>query len=129
MPIEIDFEGVSNEGFPLLDEGLYEATITAIKPGLSQAKKPKLEVTFTLKDMNGRLMWANYSLQKDSLWKLKQDLVSLGYDVPEGKFDVPVEEMMGMAVQLQIIHKPHWEDASKMVEEIAKMTRSDGVDW
>jgi hypothetical protein len=127
MPIQIDFTGSDAGGnFDPLDAGTYKATIEKIEQGVSQAGNPKLEFTFNLTEHNGRKQWRNYALTPKALWALKGDLVNLGIDVPEGEFEFEPEELIGMPVLLELKQKPHWKDADRMDNEIAKVVKDDG---
>jgi len=109
VPISIDFTGAGEGGdYEVLEGGMYKATIEKIEQGNSRAGKPKLEWTFNLTDENNRKMWKNYSLQPNALWGLKADLTTLGFEIPDGPFELPIEDLIGMPVLLEISKKDHW---------------------
>jgi hypothetical protein len=132
MPISIDFTGAGEGGdYAVLEGGTYKATIEKIEQGTSAANKPKLEWTFNLTDENNRKMWKNYSLQPNALWGLKGDLVTLGFEIPDGPFELPIEDLIGMPVLLEISKKDHWQgelDADgnvKQQNDVEKVLRDD----
>ena len=126
VPINIDFEGVSDSGLEPVDDGDYPARITSIKAGLArESQKPKVEFEFTGTDAagaaKGRKFWRNYSLQPNALWALKRDLTSLGVEVPDGAFELDEAEMMGTECLLRVKKVPHWRDADKWTNEVSEV--------
>jgi hypothetical protein len=142
VPINIDFTGAGEGGdYAPLEAGLYKATIESIQAGQSRAGKPKLEFTYNLTDENNRKMWKNYSLQPNALWGLKADLVTLGYEIPDGEFTLDETELIGMQVLLEISLKDAWDGATeadpdnpgmtriKKQNDVEKVTRDTGGSW
>ena len=127
--IEIDFGDVQEQ--VNLDAGLYRGTISKIELGDSRSTPGQkvINVEFALNDTNGRKLWETFSLQSNALWRLKEFLVGLGFEVPQGPFQFPDEEVLGMEVEVQVAIEPHWQNSQKMVPKVVKVSRAEGADW
>jgi hypothetical protein len=126
--IDIDMEGVQEGGsYEPLEEGIYGASVMSIEQKRGrESGKPYLEFTFLLRDLNGRRLWRNYSLQPNALWALKTDLVKLGIEVPDGVFQFDTDEALNKDCKLKVIQKPHWQDATRMDNEVTELLPDDG---
>jgi hypothetical protein len=130
MPITLDFDGVSDSGFEALPAGLYPAKIAEVNQKMGrESQKPYLEFKFVLNDPAGRFLWRNYSLQTSALWALKADLGKLGIEIPEGPFELDEQDLIGMEVQLEVAQKPHWQDSSRLDNEITEISAADAGGW
>lgn len=115
MPVQIDFDGVSTSGFTPLENGNYPATVTKIELSAGQQSgAPVINAEFTLTELNGRKHWETYSLQANSLWRLKTAIVDLGLEPPSGPMDEQAlfewmqSTWLQMDVVLEITKEPHW---------------------
>jgi len=127
--IEIDFGDVDvREKL----EGLYRGRITKVEgpvPSRSTAGQFTINVEFFLEDTGNRKIWETFSLQGNALWRLKEFLVGLGIEVPEGKFQFDPAAIQDMEVDVQVAQEPHWQDSTRMIEKVVKVTRAEGVNW
>lgn len=122
-PIRLNFEGVSTDGFTPWEEKVdHEFTIFEIKPDKGQdSGEPYLK--FTFKQVGGnRKAWSNFSLQPQSLWRLKKLLVDLGYDEDslESEFEFDPEEILGKTVLLRF--GPQREFNGKKNQDVVAVT-------
>jgi hypothetical protein len=130
MPITIDFEGVNSEGFAPIEDGTYAATVTGVKAANARSSgKPMLEMEFTLepgenKALANRKLWRNYSLQPNALWNLKQTLVRLGIEVPDGELALEPDEIIGKKCQLVVSLKDAWDNAQEADPDNPGQTRT-----
>lgn len=93
MGFVVDLAGVSTSN--VVDEGTYIVNLTKATLRDTANGNKRVMVEFTInddeaQDMNGRKVFMNYTLVKESFWALKRDLLALGADeeVLEGQFDV-----------------------------------------
>lgn len=109
MAIKINFSGAS-EGFAPVKAGYYRAKAMSLelKTAGEKAKNPGspyVEVVFQLLDRNNRRAWHNWSLLRDQLWRMKQDLVNAyGFD-PEQfdeDFELDPDDVIDEEVILQL---------------------------
>lgn len=104
--IHIDLTGVS-VGFEPVEPGYYGAVIYSVTSKTSKRSgQPMLEFLFNITEpasAAGRRLFANYSLQKQALWKLKGTLEALdtGMDL-EGPIDVVPGDLVGLPCVLAI---------------------------
>lgn len=100
--ITVDFTGVKSGGATIPD-GRYAAKIIAVeqKEGKESAE-PYLELTWevTSKKCSGReVKFDIYSLQTQSLWRLKGLLEALEIEVPEGEQDIDFDDIISDEVE------------------------------
>jgi hypothetical protein len=129
MPVNIDFTGVSTEGFAALDAGNYPAKIAKWETGTSQSsKQPIVTFEFALTEPAGRKHWETYSLQANSLWKLKGDLTNLGLELPEGPFDLEEflrdADLIDREVILEMTQEDHWQGKKDAKGQVLKQNRA-----
>jgi len=123
MSIKIDMEGVSAGGLEPLPAGVYDAVVAAVKyhPSSQSSGQPYVEFEFTLPDHAGRKQWRNYSLQPQALWALKQTLVRLGVEVPDGELELEPSDLIGLPCRLQIEVKPHYRDPDREDNDVTEL--------
>lgn len=103
----IDFGNVKTNSFEALEEGRYSVTID--KAELTQAKSSgadMIAVTFKIADgdSKGRLLWDNFPLSSNAIWKLKTLLASGGSELAE-KSATPaqvVASLPGLSVSVYV---------------------------
>lgn len=91
--VNVDFSEVQE--FEALEKGEYSAIIfkaTYVEPA-SEDKYPYLNVEFDVTEpgSENRKLWKVWSLSPKALWRMKQDLENLGFDVEEG-LDIDYDE-------------------------------------
>lgn len=91
--VKIDFADVKE--LTALEEGDYDATMTAAELVQKAGKDPyvKLEFTCSGDDAEGRKLFRNCSLGAASLWNFKSTMIALGADPEAFDGDVDPEEM------------------------------------
>lgn len=80
--MKVDFDNVSITSAPR-PKGEYPGKLVGHNLELASASSGQPTVTMQYQDLAApdKLMWANYSLQPQSLWKIKRDLIRVGADV------------------------------------------------
>lgn len=99
--ITVDFEGVeSGTSFTKVPEGDYMLEITGVKGKKGkESEKPNLLITFKMSEGpakgNGKSIGHNCSLQKQSLWNLRNLLEACGKTVPPKAVKLNLDKMIG----------------------------------
>jgi len=123
MPIRLNFEGVSTQGFtPWPVKTPIEFTIFNISQEKGKdSGEPYLKFEFKQAGSN-RKPWRNFSLQPSALWALKKLLVDLGIDEEElsGDFEFDFADVLGDTVYLQF--GPEREYNGKVYQEVISVT-------
>jgi hypothetical protein len=111
MALRIDFTN-TGDSFEPLAKGVYNATI--FNAEVREAKdsgQPYINWDFVIQggDADGRHAWYMTSLQPQSLWKLKQNLVKIGVPAESlaGTFDLDLEALFGRPVRIVIDHETY----------------------
>lgn len=103
MAISINLEGVKTE-LEAVPPGNYSCTISSVQHTLSKrSSQPMLAVQLRIdepEEEQGRLLFDNFSLQRQALWKLKRWMLTLGWDPDEleSQIELDPEEFVGMQV-------------------------------
>lgn len=82
MATKVNFANVSTSYEPL-PAGDYEGMLIGHKIGTSAQGFPTCSLEFTQVENPNKHMFANYSLQPQSLWAIKGDLIRLGAKVED----------------------------------------------
>lgn len=135
MPVVIDLTGVSVGGASPLEPGHYPAVITKadIHPSKSSGEDTlylDLSVSGGDDEESGEviertLRW-NTSLQQKSLGRLKQLLIRIGIEIPEGEFEFDEQDLVGVECQVRLLTEPHYRDPERMTNRIAEILGTDG---
>ena len=104
--LELDFTDVTTE-FEPLPVGQYPAVVSNVEhiPQSKSSGRPFLKFTFTVtgpEEYVGRKLFDNYSLTKDSRWKLAKTLEALGYEVVGKRVGLNVSALLGLPCQLVV---------------------------
>lgn len=105
----------TNFRFP---EGTYEAKVAACVPGESKrSDDPLINWKFEITEgpYAGKSINHKTSLGEKSLWKLKQLLEALNYDIPEDDFELDPEEVIDMELAIQIADRSYENDKGQEV--------------
>lgn len=100
----------TNFRFP---EGTYEAKVIGCEHGESRRSGDDLidwKFEITEGPYAGKSITHKTSLGEKSLWKLKQLLEALNYDIPEDDFDLDPDEVMDSELALQIADRTYEND-------------------
>lgn len=106
MGVVLDFTNVQGGSFTPVPEGEYNVVLE--KAEMKKAKtdgSDMISVTWSITDeeYENRKLFENYSLKPQALWKLKNTLGALGFDV-SGALEFDVEDLVGQeAVALVVI--------------------------
>lgn len=106
--IKLNFDGVET-GYKAVPEGTYEVRVKEIEAGTSQANAPKLDFKFEIISgkNKGSLLFYTCSLQPQALFKLKVVLEALGYEIPEGNFNLDIDELIDLECSVEVAHETY----------------------
>ena len=134
MSPRIDFSGVTE--FKAIPEGTYPCVFSAFKY-VEQAKssgQPYIELNFTVSEGEhaGRKLYRNYSLQPQSLWAIKNTLITLGVApeafADEGGVEISdlCNEAIGATCAVQVkVHEYQGADRNDVTRVLAKDLSAD----
>lgn len=100
--LAIDFTGVEAGGIAVKD-GRYIAEVISCESTESQSGNPML--TWKLKLPNGAVITDYTVLIPNSLWKLKTLLICMGYEIPDGQYDLDPTNFKGETVGVEILNE------------------------
>lgn len=104
--VQVDLNNVDawgGEGFQLAPAGDFELTITNLEQKSSKSQQPMIVATFEIAtegEHKGTRVWNNYSLQQQSLGRLKQLSVACGAQLD--KF--VASQHIGATIRATIVH-------------------------
>lgn len=102
--LSIDFTGVEGGGRSCPD-GRYVGKLKSWEQAEgSDSGQPYLACKFSV---NGATVYDNFSLQPQALWRLKGYLQALGTEVPDGAFDLDMDECIGVEVGVEITNEKY----------------------
>ena len=106
--IKLNFDGVET-GYKAVPEGTYEVRVKEVEAGTSQANAPKLDFKFEIISgkNKGSLLFYTCSLQPQALFKLKVVLEALGYEIPEGNFNLDIDELIDLECSVEVAHETY----------------------
>lgn len=106
--IKLNFDGVET-GYKAVPEGTYEVRVKEIEAGTSQANAPKLDFKFEIISgkNKGSILFYTCSLQPQALFKLKVVLEALGYEIPEGNFNLDIDELIDLECSVEVAHETY----------------------
>jgi hypothetical protein len=105
----------TNFRFP---EGTYEAKVVSCEPGESKRSDDALinwKFEITEGPYAGKSISHKTSLGEKSLWKLKQLLEALNYEIPEDDFDLDPDEVIDSELAIQIADRTYENDKGQDV--------------
>lgn len=110
--ITVDFTGVeAGGGGRLLPEDTYLFEIKEVEyiEESASSGQPYLKFILAVADgeFSGTRAWDNFSLQPQSLWKLRGLMETLGMDIVEGGMDIDPKEFEGILVKADVIHEEY----------------------
>ena len=121
MPgIRLNFSEVTqNTDFPVNEPGEYLGRITNVEQKVGKSSgQPYLNVEGKLDEGTGKV-WAIYSLQPQSLWRLKQLLVRLGWDEQDlaEDIDFDADDLIGkQALFVLTVEEYEGKERNKVVD-------------
>lgn len=101
--LQVDFTDVEG-GLEAVPEGAYIGVVESAERKTSQSSgEPMLEVHFKITEgkYRGSVLYEFWSLQKQALFRMKQRLTALGFDVPAGPIVFDTDDLVGIAVRIQ----------------------------
>ena len=101
--LNLDFTNVST-GFEVLPAGNYSGVITKVELRTNKAKDGQyLNIEWEVRDENDKIkkVWDMCSLKPAALWKLKELMAKLGFEV-EGAINLDVEEFVGKTCDFEL---------------------------
>src|SRR6185437_15714286 len=112
--IDIDFTGVTTGGGRVhIPEADYGVRLSKILRKISESSsKPYLEAQFTVtqgesKKANGKNLYHNFSLQKQSLWNLRNFLEACGKTVPSKAVKLNVSGLVGLECAATVVDEDY----------------------
>ena len=116
--ISVNMKGVEAASF--IDAGRYIATVESIEKGISTKGYDKLTWVFNIfnDDMKklGRI-YHTTSLQPQALFSLKNILVNMGVEVPDGQLDLDLNDLIEGSVGVEVdIEEYEGKQKSKIVK-------------
>lgn len=123
--VSVNFKGVTT--FKTPNEGDYLIRVAEVEEGVSRNDNEMLSWTFEIADgdFEGSKLFYTTVLSKDSLWKLREVLEALGQDVPDGKLDIDLKELIGCECGATVFHETY---EGKKKAKIADFLLADEVD-
>lgn len=96
-----------SKAFTLIPDGQYEANVYEVKMKMSTTGNQMISWNFSIVEgpAKGRRVFANTSLVKKALWKLREVLEGLKYPIPEHKFAIDFDELVGRPCILEVTHE------------------------
>lgn len=119
--IVVDFTGVESGGGRVrVPESDYALTLKTIKQKTGEeSQKPYLDCGFELsqgpKKGNGKVIQHSFSLQKKSLWNLKNFLEATGKQVPSKALKITLTKLVGLTCAGTVIDDAPYENKIKSV--------------
>lgn len=107
--ISIDLTGVET-GVKAIPEGTYSVKVAEAELTESQSSgAPMLKIVFEVTEgkHKGSKLFENVSLQPQALFKLKSLLTALGYDIPEGAFDLDTADLIDLECEVEVAHEKY----------------------
>lgn len=107
----VDFTGVETSGGRLLPEDTYQFELTEIEEEVGQdSGEPYWASIMEVADdgeFKGVKAYENFSLQPQSLWKLRSFLESAGYPTEDGPMDIDRNDLIGLIGTADVIHETY----------------------
>ncbi len=127
MTIKLNLADVQTE-LTAVPAGNYAVTVSSVQETLSKSSnKPMLAVKLRIEepeDQAGRILFDNFSLQPQALWKLKRWLLALGYAEDEiAEFELDPEELVGLDCVAAVIVEPFIRNQGTEAEEQVERNR------
>lgn len=105
--VSLDFTDVEAGGGMPTPDGYYVAEIVKAEQEVSQAGNDMITVRW--KTNIGSTVFDRFVLVPQSLWVLRTALNCMGYDTPDGPFDLDVDDLVGQACGLEITNEEYEE--------------------
>ena len=109
--IKVDFTGVeAGGGSRLLPEGVYQFEVIDIEKKRSDnsgADYLAFELEVTEGDHKGTKAWDNFSLQPQSLWKLRGFMEAAGLETTDGPMNINLDDMVGLIISAEVFHEEY----------------------
>ena len=106
--LTIDLSGVET-GQKTLPEGIYTVKVEAATAETSSAGNPYIKFVFQVIEgkHKGAKVFHNCSLQPQALFNLKALLLAIGYEIPQGAFDLDLEEVLDLECEVEVAHETY----------------------
>jgi len=121
--ITVDFTDVEAGGGMPTPDGFYVAEILSAEQEVSSAGNDMITVRW--KTQTGSTVFDRFVLLPQSLWVLRTALDCMGFDTPDGPFDLDVDALVGERCGLEIVNEEYDEKDQPRVtgyltEEVAE---------
>ncbi len=105
--VTVDFTDVEAGGGMPTPDGYYVAEIMSAKQEVAASGNDMIEVRW--KTHIGSTVFDRFVLVPQSLWVLRTALNCMGYDTPDGPFDIDIDDLVGDKCGLEIQNEEYEE--------------------
>lgn len=126
VSISVDFEGV--ESGVVVPEDDYSVRVSEIEQKISDnSGEPYLAFIFEINDgpHSGKRLWHNCSLQPQALFNLRGVLEALGLEVPSGKMDLDIDDLIGLECGVAVQHETYNGKKKARIVEFVALTEEE----
>ncbi len=101
----IDFEGVESGGAMPTPDGPYTAELTHAEETVSSNGNDMIEVRW--KTNIGSTLFDNFTIVPQALWVLRTMLECAGYDIPDGEYDLNIDDLIGIECGVDVVNEEY----------------------
>lgn len=105
--VSVDFTDVDAGGAMPTPDGIYTAEVKSAEQDVSSNGNDMIVVRY--KTNIGSTVFDRFMLLPQSLWVLRTALQCMGYDTPDGPFDIDVDDLVGNELGLEITNEEYEE--------------------
>lgn len=105
--VSLDFTDVDAGGMMPTPDGIYTAKVASAEQDVSSNGNDMIVVRY--KTHIGSTVFDRFMLLPQSLWVLRTALNCMGYDTPDGPFDLDVDDLVGQELGLEIVNEEYEE--------------------
>jgi len=115
--------------YALIPAGQYQVEIEEVKIDEANQYGPRLAYTLRIieeSDFKNRKVWVNRKLAANTMWKIKEDLASLGLgEVSSSNVTGAIESLLGRTANVEITYAPNPKNTAKPYLNMAFSSVSD----
>ena len=106
--LTIDLSSVET-GQKTLAEGIYTVKVESATAETSASGNPYIKFIFQVIEgkSRGAKVFHNCSLQPQALFNLKSLLLAIGYEIPQGAFDLDLEDLLDLECEIEVAHETY----------------------
>ncbi len=122
--VSVDFDGVDAGGSMPTPDGIYTAEVKSAEQEVSSNGNDMIVVRY--KTNIGSTVFDRFMLMPQSLWVLRTALNCMGYDTPDGPFDIDIDDLVGQELGLEIQNEEYEERDQPRVTGYLSMEVAEG---